>query len=54
MTQPVYDPRQVERFLIDAKRLGLPILMGLCPLANHRNALFLHNNVQEWRPEKIY
>ena len=45
MTQPVYDPRQVERFLLDAERLGLPILMGLCPLANYRNALFLHNNV---------
>ena len=45
MTQPVYDPRQVERFLLDAKSLGLPILMGLCPLANHRNALFLNNNV---------
>lgn len=54
MTQPVYDPRQVERFLIDAKRLGLPILMGLCPLANHRNALFLHNNVPGMKiPENI-
>ncbi len=54
MTQPVYDPRQVERFLLDAKRLGLPILMGLCPLANYRNALFLHNNVPGMKiPENI-
>ena len=45
MTQPVYDPRQVERFLIDAKALGLPILMGLCPLASYKNAIFLHRNV---------
>ena len=45
MTQPVYDPRQVERFLTDAKRLGLPILLGLCPLASYRNAIFLHENV---------
>ena len=45
MTQPVYDPRQVERFLVDAKKLGLPILMGLCPLASYKNAIFLHQNV---------
>lgn len=45
MTQPVYDPRQVERFLLDARRLGLPILMGVCPLASYRNAIFLHKNV---------
>ena len=54
MTQPVYDPRQVERFLIDAKGLGLPILMGLCPLASYKNALFLHQNVPGMKiPESI-
>ena len=45
MTQPVYNPRQIERFLLDAHRLNLPILLGLCPLANYRNAIFLHENV---------
>ena len=45
MTQPVYDPKQVERFLLDARELNLPILMGLCPLASFRNAIFLHENV---------
>ncbi len=45
MTQPVYDPLKAERFLDDAQGLGLPIMLGLCPLASHRNAVFLHENV---------
>ncbi len=45
MTQPVYDPNKVERFLDDSKDLGLPVLLGLCPLASYRNAKFLHDNV---------
>ncbi|MCA9543717.1 MAG: bifunctional homocysteine S-methyltransferase/methylenetetrahydrofolate reductase [Myxococcales bacterium] len=45
MTQPVYDLAKVERFLDDTQALGLPVLLGLCPLASHRNALFLHENV---------
>ena len=45
MTQPVYDPRQIERFLIDVRSLSLPIMLGLCPLASYRNAIFLHKNV---------
>jgi homocysteine S-methyltransferase len=45
MTQPVYNPRTLERFLEDARPLGLPIMVGLLPLASHRNAEFLHNEV---------
>jgi methionine synthase / methylenetetrahydrofolate reductase(NADPH) len=45
MTQPVYDPRTLERFLDDAGRLGLPVMVGILPLASHRNAEFLHNEV---------
>ncbi len=45
MTQPVYDPRTLERFLDDAKPLGLPVMVGVLPLASHRNAEFLHNEV---------
>ena len=45
MTQPVYDPYKVERFLDDVADLGLPVLLGLCPLASHRNAKFLDENV---------
>src|SRR2546425_8344513 len=45
MTQPVYDPAVLRRFLIDTRPLGLPVLVGLCPLASARNAEFLHNEV---------
>jgi homocysteine S-methyltransferase len=45
MTQPVYDPRTLERFLDDVRTLGLPVMVGILPLASHRNAEFLHNEV---------
>jgi homocysteine S-methyltransferase len=45
MTQPVYDPRTLERFLDDTKSFGLPIMVGILPLASARNAEFLHNEV---------
>ena len=45
MTQPVYDARALERFLDDVAPLGLPVLVGLLPLASYRNAEFLHNEV---------
>jgi homocysteine S-methyltransferase len=45
MTQPVYDPVVLERFLEDIAPLGLPVLVGLLPLASYRNAEFLHNEV---------
>jgi methionine synthase / methylenetetrahydrofolate reductase(NADPH) len=45
MTQPVYDPRTLERFLDDAAPFGLPIMVGILPLASHRNAEFLNAEV---------
>ncbi len=45
MTQPVYDPRTLERFLTDTAGLGLPIMVGILPLASSKNAEFLHNEV---------
>jgi homocysteine S-methyltransferase len=45
MTQPVYDPRTLDRFLDDIAGLGLPVMVGILPLASHRNAEFLHNEV---------
>lgn len=45
MTQPVYDGDVVERFLDDVKRFGVPVLLGICPLASSRNAEFLHHEV---------
>jgi homocysteine S-methyltransferase len=45
MTQPVYDEALLDRLLEDIKPLGVPVLVGLLPLASHRNAEFLHNEV---------
>jgi homocysteine S-methyltransferase len=45
MTQPVYDPAVLEKFLDDVKELGVPVLVGILPLASYRNAEFLHNEV---------
>jgi homocysteine S-methyltransferase len=45
MTQPVYDPAVLRRFLDAVRPLGLPVLVGVCPLASARNAEFLHNEV---------
>ncbi|MBI2390799.1 MAG: bifunctional homocysteine S-methyltransferase/methylenetetrahydrofolate reductase [Deltaproteobacteria bacterium] len=54
MTQPVYDLDILDRFLKDAAPLGLPILVGLLPLASHRNAEFLHNEVPGMQiPESV-
>lgn len=54
MTQPVYDPAVMERFLDDTAHLEMPILLGLLPLASHRNAEFLHANVPGMNvPEQI-
>lgn len=54
MTQPVYDPALLERFLDDTAHLDLPVLVGLLPLASYRNAEFLHNEVPGMQiPEDI-
>jgi len=45
MTQPIYDPRTLERFFSMIKHLGMPLLVGILPLYSHRNAEFLHNEV---------
>ena len=54
MTQPVYDPAVLSRFLDDVEPLGLPVLVGLLPLASYRNAEFLHNEVPGMQvPESV-
>jgi len=45
MTQPVYDPEVLDRFLDDTAHFDVPVLVGLLPLASYRNAEFLHNEV---------
>jgi len=54
MTQPVYEPAVLERFLDDVAPLGVPVMVGLCPLISYRNAEFLHNEVPGMQiPEAI-
>ena len=54
MTQPVYDPALLRRFVDDTRALGMPVLVGICPLASARNAEFLHNEVPGMQiPEAI-
>jgi methionine synthase / methylenetetrahydrofolate reductase(NADPH) len=45
MTQPVYDPKTLERFLSLIKHIDAPLLVGILPLYSHKNAEFLHNEV---------
>jgi methionine synthase I (cobalamin-dependent) len=54
MTQPVYEPAVLERFLDDVAPLGVSVMVGLCPLISYRNAEFLHNEVPGMQiPEAI-
>ncbi|MFD2333055.1 bifunctional homocysteine S-methyltransferase/methylenetetrahydrofolate reductase [Cohnella sp. GCM10020058] len=45
MTQPVYDVGLIERIAEATKHLDVPIFLGIFPLANGRNAEYLHNEV---------
>jgi methionine synthase I (cobalamin-dependent)/5,10-methylenetetrahydrofolate reductase len=48
ITQPVFDPRQLENFLKRIEVAGsrpVPILAGILPLTSARNAEFLNNEV---------
>jgi len=45
ITQPVFDPQQLERFLVRAEGFRIPIIAGIWPLVSLRNAEFLANEV---------
>src|SRR4030095_9111916 len=45
MTQPVYDPRSLERFLSLMKHIDVPLLVGILPLYSHKNVESRHNGV---------
>ena len=45
MTQPVFDPEQLERFLARAEGFRIPVIAGIWPLVSLRNAEFLANEV---------
>ena len=45
MTQPVFDCERMSLFLDKVAPLGVPVILGVLPLASYRNAEFLHNEV---------
>ncbi len=45
ITQPVFDPAQLERFLTRVEQFRIPIIAGIWPLVSLRNAEFLANEV---------
>jgi homocysteine S-methyltransferase len=45
LTQPVYEPQFLERFLSAIESFRIPVLVGILPLMSYRNAEFLHNEV---------
>ena len=49
MTQPVFDPRLLARFLEALGEPPIPLLVGILPLYSYRNAEFLHNEVPGMR-----
>jgi homocysteine S-methyltransferase len=45
ITQPVFDPAQLERFLASIEGFRIPVIAGIWPLVSARNAEFLANEV---------
>ncbi len=45
VTQPIFDPRQLEVFLQRVRQYRIPIVAGIWPLVSLRNAEFLANEV---------
>ncbi len=45
VTQPVFDPQQLEAFLRRVEQFRIPIVAGVWPLISLRNAEFLANEV---------
>jgi methionine synthase I (cobalamin-dependent)/5,10-methylenetetrahydrofolate reductase len=45
ITQPVFDPRQLEKFLKTIDHVRIPVIAGIWPLVSVRNAEFLANEV---------
>ena len=45
ITQPVFDPDALLRFLDEVQVYNVPIIAGVWPLASYRNASFMRNEV---------
>ncbi len=54
ITQPVFDPDQLERFLVRIRHVKIPVIAGIWPLVSLKNAEFMNNEVPGVRvPEPI-
>ena len=54
VTQPVFDPADLERFLAKTDQWRIPVLAGIWPLLSLRNAEFLANEVPGVRvPDEV-
>ncbi|MDR0870697.1 MAG: bifunctional homocysteine S-methyltransferase/methylenetetrahydrofolate reductase [Planctomycetaceae bacterium] len=45
VTQPVFDPDALLKFLDEIGNCPIPVVAGIWPLASYRNAEFMHNEV---------
>lgn len=45
ITQPIYEPEKVKEIYEATKHIDAPIFIGIMPITNYNNALFLHNEV---------
>ncbi len=45
ITQPVFEPEKLVRFLDRIKTIDVPVIAGIFPLASYRNATFMRNEV---------
>jgi 5,10-methylenetetrahydrofolate reductase len=45
LTQPVYEAERIAEMYEKTAHLGIPVILGVLPPANARNAEFLHNEV---------
>ncbi|MFH1016667.1 MAG: bifunctional homocysteine S-methyltransferase/methylenetetrahydrofolate reductase [Pseudomonadota bacterium] len=44
-TQPMYDPELLRALLEPARRMEIPIMLGVMPIMSRKNAEFFHNEV---------
>jgi len=53
ITQPVFDLRLLEDFLKRIEQFRIPVIAGIWPLTNLRNAEFMKNDLRVSMPEEI-
>ncbi len=54
LTQPIYNEKAVENFILAAKTLPVPVLAGFMPPAGYKNAVFLHNEVSGITMDEVF